>query len=183
MDDIFAGGFTDASRQSAKAFRIALDAMARPGTQHRLDAAQAPAPLSAAAATLILTLTDTTTPVHLAGGHDTDAIRAWISFHTGAPMVTAAEAAFAIGTWEGLHPLDRFPAGTAEYPDRATTLIVEIACFAAPTHRLTGPGIDGQIHAYVPGGRPTDFPLGVDLFLTCGCTLSALPRSTRMEAI
>ncbi|WP_435170989.1 phosphonate C-P lyase system protein PhnH [Falsirhodobacter sp. 1013] len=183
MDDIFAGGFIDPPRQSADAFRAALDAMARPGTRHAMGFAEAPAPLSAAAAVLVLTLTDTGTQVHLAGAHDTDAIRRWIGFHTGAPICDAAHAQFAIGTWDALHPLDRFGMGIAEYPDRSATLVVEIAGFGAATHRLTGPGIDGHLDAHVPGNRPTRFPLGLDLFLTCGDTLSALPRTTRLEAL
>ncbi|MDB6452722.1 phosphonate C-P lyase system protein PhnH [Falsirhodobacter sp. 20TX0035] len=181
MDDIFAGGFTDAPRQSADAFRAALEAMARPGTRHALQA-QAPAPLSPAAAALILTLTDTGTPLHLAGAHDTDAVRRWIGFHTGAPICPAAEAQFAIGTWDALHPLDRFAMGDAEYPDRSATLIVEMA-FGRPTHRLTGPGIDGHLDAHIPGDRPVAFPLGLDLFLTSGGEMSALPRTTRLEAL
>lgn len=183
MDDILAGGFADAPRQSAEAFRIALDAMARPGTRHALDMARAPSPLSPAAATLLLTLTDTNTPVQLAGAHDTHALRRWIGFHTGAPVTAAEDATFAIGTWEALHPLDRFAMGTAEYPDRAGTLIVEIPAFAAPNHRLTGPGIDGHLDAHIPGDRPTAFPLGFDLFLTCGTEVSALPRTTKLEVL
>ncbi|WP_045392476.1 phosphonate C-P lyase system protein PhnH [Falsirhodobacter sp. alg1] len=183
MADILAGGFSNAPHQAAHAFRVALDAMARPGTRHCLETAKAPAPLSQAAATLLLTLADTTTPVYLAGACNTPDIQAWVRFHTGAPLAQADAAAFAIGTWEALAPLERFATGTAEYPDRSTTLIVELAEFGNDTHRLTGPGIDGEATAYLPGDRLARFPLGVDLFLTSGATLSALPRSTKIEAL
>ncbi|QUS37008.1 phosphonate C-P lyase system protein PhnH [Falsirhodobacter algicola] len=183
MEDVFSGGFADAPAQSAEAFRRALDAMARPGTLHDLAAARAPSPLSDAAATLLLTLTDTTTPVHLAGAHDAKALRDWIGFHTGAPLSGAEGAMFAVGTWDALCPLDRFAVGDPEYPDRSATLIVELAEFGPPTHRLTGPGIAGAVTAHLPGARRAAFPLGLDLFLTCGARMSALPRSTRLEAL
>ena len=59
------GGFADAPRQSARAFRAALESMARPGTLWSVEGAAPPAPLSVAAGVLILTLCDGTTPLHL----------------------------------------------------------------------------------------------------------------------
>lgn len=181
MADIFFGGFNDPSRDSARAFRIALDAMARPGSRHQLDVARGPAPLSPAAATLLLTLTDRTTPLHLAGVFDCEDVRGWIAFHTGAPLTGPAGAAFAIGHWDAL-PLAGFPCGTPEYPDRGATLIVDHP-FGLPTHRLTGPGIKGHVDTSLPGDRSVAFPLGLDLFLTDGIMMAALPRSTKTEVI
>ena len=96
------GGFADAPIEAARAFRAAMNVMARPGRIERLAGALPPAPLSPAAGTLILTLCDPETPVHLAGTHDTAALRDWITFHTGAPLVGAREAMFAVGAWQAL---------------------------------------------------------------------------------
>ena len=135
------GGFTDAPVQSAHAIRASLEALARPGTLHDLTGATPPAPLSVAAGVLLLTLCDGTTPVHLAGAHDCAAVRDWITFHAGAPLVPAERAVFAIGTWDTLHAVGRFAIGQPDYPDRSATLIVEVPDLAAQGARLTGPGI------------------------------------------
>ena len=44
-DDALSGGFTDAPVEAARAFRAALEAMARPGSLHEVTGAEAPAPL------------------------------------------------------------------------------------------------------------------------------------------
>jgi alpha-D-ribose 1-methylphosphonate 5-triphosphate synthase subunit PhnH len=186
--DSLTGGFTDAPRDAARAFRAALGALARPGTVLPIAGAVPPAPLSPAAGTLLLTLADGTTPVHLAPSHDTDALRSWIAFHIGAPLVTAEAAVFAVGSWEALQPLDRFAIGTPEYPDRAATLIVEVEELAPANARLTGPGIRDAATLRIPAiaafqANRQLFPLGFDVFLTCGGTLAGLPRSTRVEAL
>ncbi|MFC2968581.1 phosphonate C-P lyase system protein PhnH [Acidimangrovimonas pyrenivorans] len=182
------GGFADPAAQSARAFRACLDVMARPGTVQALAGARPPAPLSPAAGTVLLTLADATTPVYLAGALDRPEIRDWITFHTGAPLTGAANATFALGAWADLLPLDRFALGTAEYPDRSATLIVEMAALEPPTHRLTGPGIRDAAELALPGeeaARLNDgaFPLGLDLILTCGERLAAVPRTTQLEAL
>ena len=135
------GGYADAPREAARAFRAALDAMARPGTIGTVTGAVPPAPLSVAAGVLILTLVDATTPLHLAGAADCPAVRDWVQFHTAAPLVAAEAAMFAVGDWAALHPLDRFAIGTPDYPDRSATLIVEVPVLEASGARLTGPGI------------------------------------------
>ncbi|MBK4216907.1 phosphonate C-P lyase system protein PhnH [Paracoccus caeni] len=175
------GGFSNAPLQSATAFRAVLQAMSRPGLWQAIDGAAPPAPLSQASGALILTLADPNTPVHLAGTLDCDAVRGWITFHTGAPLVAAQDADFAVGAWDDLQPLDRFAIGTPEYPDRAATLIIELDGVPAANARLTGPGIDGEITAFCPGDRPTAFPLGLDLILTDGARIMGLPRSTGLE--
>lgn len=180
------GGFATPPQQSARAFRATLTALSRPGTIVTVEGGYGPAPLSAAAAVLALTLLDATTPVHLAGLHDTPALRDWLAFHTGAPVVGAEEATFAIGSWEALQPVPRFAIGTPEYPDRAATLIVELPALSATGPRLSGPGIDGSTFLSLPAVAPfranrAMFPLGFDCFLTCGHQLAGLPRSTIVE--
>lgn len=179
------GGFDDAPEQAAHAFRAAMEAMARPGRIESVTGAAPPAPLSVAAGVLLLTLADPTTPVHLAPSHDTEAVRGWLAFHTGAPLVEAERAVFAVGTWEAL-PVARLSVGTAEYPDRSATLIVEMADLRAEGPRLTGPGIKGVAHLSLPEvaafrANRALYPLGFDTFLTCGDRLAALPRSTVVE--
>ncbi len=187
MTRILEGGFTDAPIEAAHAFRAALGAMSHPGRAFALTGAQAPAPLSLAAGVLILTLVDGTTPVHLAGGHDVDALRDWIRFHTGAALVGPEEAVFAVGTWQALYPHDRFAIGTPDYPDRAATLIVEFAG-AWQAARLSGPGIQRATRCDVPDvaaftANHARYPLGWDAFLTKGDHVTGLPRSTNVEAI
>lgn len=181
------GGFTDAPVQSSRAFRGVLDALARPGQPLALTGAAPPWPLSVAAGVMVLTLVDGTTPLCLAGGHDVDALRDWIRFHTGAPLVGPADAAFAIGTWDALQPTDRFAIGTADYPDRAATLIIDQAEPAHPA-RLSGPGIRGSVICNLPDiaaftANRARYPLGWDAFLTHGDQVIGLPRSTRAEAV
>jgi alpha-D-ribose 1-methylphosphonate 5-triphosphate synthase subunit PhnH len=124
------GGFADPVFDAQSVFRAVMDAMARPGSVMpvRLLAAP-PAPLSATAAAAALTLCDHDTPLwldpSLAGS---DAVRSWLAFHTGAPLVDAAgEAAFAlVADPVELSSLAEFAQGTQEYPDRSTTVILQV---------------------------------------------------------
>ncbi|MEO1318815.1 MAG: phosphonate C-P lyase system protein PhnH, partial [Pseudomonadota bacterium] len=81
--------------------------------------------------------------------------------------------------------------GTADYPDRSTTLIVELGALkGGQPLSLSGPGINGSVTvspdlpegavAALAGNRAR-FPLGVDLYLTAGEAVMGLPRSTRVE--
>lgn len=181
-----AGGFADPPRDAAHAFRAVMTAMARPGRIQRLTGALPPAPLSVAAGTLILTLCDTDTPLYLAGRHDSPDLRAWITFHTGAPVGRPDDCDFAVGDWDALLPLSAYRVGTPEYPDRAATLVVQMPRIVATGARLTGPGIEGSALLSLPDGPmlaagAAMFPLGLDLFLTSGEQVAALPRSTRIE--
>lgn len=180
------GGFTDAPVQAAQAFRAAMNVMARPGRIAPMDAAQPPAPMSPAAGTLILTLCDPETPVFLGDSHDNTAIRDWITFHTGAPCAGPDEASFALGVWPSLQPLSQFPIGTPEYPDRSTTLIVELPALSSAGATLSGPGIKGISQLSLPEVAPFQrnagfFPLGLDFFFTSDGHAAALPRSAKVE--
>ena len=182
------GGFADPARDGARAFRAVMEVMARPGTIVPLVHAAPPAPLSAAAGTLLLVLCDPDTPVWLAGACDCAAVRDWLAFHTGAPMAAGPGAcAFAVGRWDALAPLDVYPAGVADYPDRSATLIVELDALAPGGVVLAGPGIEGQAALPLPDpaafrANAARFPLGVDAFFTCGACVAALPRSTKVLA-
>lgn len=182
------GGFADAPAAAAAGFRAALQAMARPGRIERVAGAEPPAPLSVAAGVLVLVLCDAGTPVHLAGAVDCAAVRDWITFHTGAPLVGAEECAFAIGDWAALQPLDRFAIGVPDYPDRSATLIVEMAALTAEGARLRGPGLREVAALSLPEAaafvrNAALFPLGLDFIFCAGDRLAALPRTTRVEAV
>ena len=180
------GGLGDAPVEAARAFRAAMNVMARPGQIDVLAGAVPPAPLSVAAGTLILTLCDAETSVYLAGACDAPAVRDWITFHTGAPFAGTAEAMFAVGAWGELGPLSAYPVGTSEYPDRSTTLIVELERLEAMGAMLRGPGIRDtallnlpELAAFQDNARA--FPLGLDFFFTCEDRVAALPRTTKVS--
>ena len=114
-------------------------------------------------------------------------VRDWITFHTGAPLVERARASFALGPWQALLPLTDYPVGSAEYPDRSTTLIVEMPTLTQTGARLTGPGIETAAALSLPDiaafqRNAALYPLGLDFLFTAGDHLAALPRSTRVEA-
>ena len=184
----FDGGFQDESIESARAFRLILDALARPGRIATLPAMTPPAPLSSAAATVLLTLADSTTPVFLAPAHRIEMVEQWVRFHTSAPLVSSkAEAVFALGTWDDLDGWAGFPTGTELYPDRSATLIVEQASLQAEGVRLTGPGIETEAFLSLPEveafkANSSLYPLGLDFFFCSGNQLAGLPRSTQVEA-
>ncbi|WP_069298635.1 phosphonate C-P lyase system protein PhnH [Neptunicoccus sediminis] len=180
------GGFGNAAQQSATAFRAIMNVMARPGMIETLDGAVPPKGLSTAAGSLLLTLCDPETKLHLAGDLDSQPIRDWLTFHTGAPFVPAPLADFALGAWDDLLPLTQYAIGTDQYPDRAATLIVELPALTQSGTTLTGPGIKDQAQLSLPALEPFQsnaalFPLGCDFFFTSGDKIAALPRSTKPE--
>jgi alpha-D-ribose 1-methylphosphonate 5-triphosphate synthase subunit PhnH len=185
--DALSGGFDDPPVDAARAFRAILEAMAQPGTIVRLTGATAPAPVGPAMAAALLVLADGATPVHPAGRFDTPDLRRWLAFHTGAPVAGRGTAAFGLGVWVDLMPLADWNPGTEDYPDRSATLIVAVERLVAEGARLRGPGIETEARLSLPDLAPlvwnaARFPLGVDLILTCGDRLAALPRTTRVEA-
>ncbi|WP_106745245.1 phosphonate C-P lyase system protein PhnH [Yoonia maritima] len=181
------GGFGNAPLDSARAFRQIMTAVAQPGIINDVVGATPPAPLSVAAGVVLLTLCDPDTPVFLTPEFDTDDVRAWITFHTSAPLVDAAKASFAVGSWGDL-PIADFAIGTSEYPDRSATLIVEVALLNPEGAELRGPGIKGKATLSLPDTAAFQenaalFPLGLDFVFTCQNRLAALPRTTKVNAI
>ncbi|MEL6915220.1 MAG: phosphonate C-P lyase system protein PhnH [Pseudomonadota bacterium] len=185
--EALSGGFADPARHAAHAFRSVMEAMARPGQLRDVSGAAPPAPLSGAAGAVILTLCDTDTPLYLAGAFDTDAVRRWIAFHTGAPLVGPSQCMFAVGSWQALTPLSSYPLGTSQYPDRSATLIVEVEELRPDGPTLRGPGIADETALSLPeveafAENRALFPRGLDFIFTSGHTLAALPRTTRVTA-
>ena len=91
----------------------------------------APEPLAPGAAALALSLCDFETPLWLDPALSTEAVRDYLRFHTGAPIVAAAEppSPFSRGRSRGLD-LAAFSLGSLEYPDRSATLIVQLRSLA-----------------------------------------------------
>ncbi|MGR3472748.1 MAG: phosphonate C-P lyase system protein PhnH [Sulfitobacter sp.] len=179
------GGFRDAPKDAAFAFRAVMNAMAKPGEINSVTGAEPPAGLSIAAGVVLLTLCDPETPLYLAPGFDRPEVRDWITFHTGAPFAPANAAHFALGAWDDL-PRGDFPLGTAAYPDRSATLIVEVDDLQAKGATLTGPGIRDRTALSLPERAAFQqnaalFPRGLDFIFTCGDRLAALPRSTKVS--
>lgn len=188
-------GFADPVLDSQRVFRAVLEAMARPGTIVELPVSlDAPAPLAPATAALALALADYETPLWLDEAAATDTVSEYVRFHCGCPLAARSDqAAFAIiADPAAMPPLDRFHPGSDEYPDRSTTLIIQVASLTGgQPWRLTGPGIRGNA-ALSAAGFPPEFrtwvqanhdlfPRGVDLVFTAGRLMAALPRSTRLE--
>ena len=178
------GGFDNPAINSARTFRHVLNAMALPGRIETVDAAMPPAPLCQAAGAVLLTLADHETPIHLAGDANNQTIKDWLAFHTGAPIVEPEQAAFAVGRWADLMPLEQYRTGTAAYPDQSVTLIVLHRDLTAEGVTLHGPGIEKTSQLSLPDAALLDFnaahfPLGIDMILTEGSQLAAVPRSTR----
>jgi alpha-D-ribose 1-methylphosphonate 5-triphosphate synthase subunit PhnH len=192
---MLAPGFSNPVLASQAVFRTVMEAMARPGTIAELDVAiTSPAPLGVAAAALALTLLDFETlfwldPM-LAAAPDVDG---WLKFHTGAPRAAdPASAAFAFVAKSAPVPgFGAFDLGNIEYPDRSTTLVLEVETLNdGDAFHLSGPGIK-ESRSLAAAPLPADFadrmaanralfPRGVDIVLTCGRRLAALPRSVQL---
>ena len=155
-----------------------MHALASPGQIVRLDTPLAPpAPLFAPAAALLLTLCDFETPVWLDPVlADSAEVAAFLRFHTGARLVASpADAAFAVIADPARMPaLAAFAQGTPDYPDRSTTLILQVETLAPTAGPLEGPGISGTAR-FSAAPLPADFaaqmranraafPCGVDIF-------------------
>lgn len=193
-----ARAFADPVHGAQQTFRAVMNAMARPGTLQPVDGlAEAPAPLSPVAGAVAVALADYETPLWLdAPLAAAPEVAAWLAFHTGARTGAApAEAAFALAAAPaGLPDLAGFALGSDIYPDRSTTLILQVDDFtadgASTRLRLAGPGIRGHATLAV-AGLPADivarlaanqalFPRGVDLILAGPAAVAALPRTTRV---
>lgn len=189
-------GFAHPVAESQSTFHAAMMALARPGLRQTLAASLTPpAPLGEGVAALALALCDFETTIWLDPTFTaSDEIASYLRFHTGARIVTSpSQANFAlVGEPAALPAFDAFALGTLDYPDRSTTLILQLPSLdGGPSFALSGPGILGQtmlsagplppdFEARMPANRAL-FPRGVDLLLVAGLSLIGLPRSTSMR--
>ena len=190
-------GFADKVLSAQATFRSVMDAMARPGTVQRVTAASGvPVAMMRGTAAIALTLLDHDTPVWLDPIlSETSDVGKWLKFHTGAPVIAdSSVCSFAlIGDPRALPALDRFAFGSNEYPDRSTTVILQVESLTqGSAFELRGPGIDGTavLQATL---QPADlferlainaslFPRGIDFVLVADDAVVAIPRTTRLAA-
>jgi alpha-D-ribose 1-methylphosphonate 5-triphosphate synthase subunit PhnH len=190
-------GFVDKVRSAQNTFRSVMDAMARPGSVQRISAISGvPSGMMRGTAAIALTLFDHDTPLWLDPSmSETPDASKWLKFHTSAPVIADPSiCGFAlIGDAQALPALDRFAFGSNEYPDRSTTLILQVDSLTeGKTFELRGPGIDGVavLQAKI---QPSDlferlavnaalFPRGIDVVLVHDDCIVAIPRTTRLAA-
>jgi alpha-D-ribose 1-methylphosphonate 5-triphosphate synthase subunit PhnH len=188
-------GFRDSVADAQSVFRCILDATAHPGRVVEIPAdllAANDSGLSHAAAALALTLLDFETPVWL--DRDLTSAGDFLRFHCGSPLVaTSNESRFAFAAGSNRLPdLTHFDLGTSDFPERSTTLVIEVPDLAeSPSLRLRGPGIQTSAPLRVEGvssafwkkraDLATLFPLGLDIVFTCGRRLCVVPRTTTVE--
>jgi len=169
---------------------VALDGVSfrvRPGRICGVQGTAAPAPLGSASAAVLLTLVDQETPLLL--DQAAAATRDWITFHTGAPLVTD-NPAFVLALT--LPDLAALPAGSDEAPESSVTVILQVAAFGSGQRLvLEGPGLREPARVAIDG-LPPDFaaiwqanhalfPRGIDLILCAGRDIMALPRSVTVK--
>ena len=195
--DELPAGFADKVLSAQSTFRSVMDAMVRPGSVQRVAAKTgAPAVMMRGTAAIALTLFDHDTPIWLDSrmAQTLDTAK-WLKFHTSAPVIADSSiCSFAlIGDPGNLTSLDHFAFGSNEYPDRSTTLILQVESLTQG-HRfvLQGPGIDGTA-VLKAALQPADlferldinaalFPRGIDVVLVAGDAIVAIPRTTRLVA-
>jgi alpha-D-ribose 1-methylphosphonate 5-triphosphate synthase subunit PhnH len=192
-----APAFADPVDNAQSVFRAVMDAMARPGSAQTLGPALVPpAPLSRGAGAIALALLDYESPFWLDEtlSREPD-VAQWLRFHTGAPIARdAKDAAFAFIADPACVPdFDPFAPGTTEYPDRSTTLVLQVQYLSGPAvMNLSGPGIAGQ-RQFAVSPCPADlvarlqhnhalFPRGLDLLFVTADAVAAIPRSTRVTS-
>ena len=143
-DSVYSGGFAEPVIDSQAIFRAVLAALAEPalpvGCSPR---ASAPAPMTPMLASIALALADQDTPVWLdpalaanrpsrAGSRSTRARRSWRS----RPRRPSPSSRIR----RGFRRLPVLRMGTADYPDRSTTLVVAVEEFDAEGPRFDGSG-------------------------------------------
>ncbi len=201
-------GFSHPAFGSQAIFRQVLQALAGPGSEHRLQHdAEWPGQGDEAAAVALLALLDADCRLWLSGGLRHGPVAAWLRFHTGCQLVDhPGESQFAwFARGDQWPALTECATGTDQYPDQSTTCLLEASLglvegstTAAPGEAmapsswiLSGPGLQ-QPRTVVIAGLPADFaaqwqanhdsfPRGVDLLITSGPRLMGLPRSTRVQ--
>jgi alpha-D-ribose 1-methylphosphonate 5-triphosphate synthase subunit PhnH len=190
-------GFADKVLSAQTTFRSVMDAMARPGSVHCIASASGTPPgMMRGTAAIALTLFDHDTPLWLDPRmSQAPEVEKWLKFHTSAPIVSDSSiCSFALlGNAAELPVLDQFSFGSNEYPDRSTTLILQVESLREGLAcELSGPGIDGTtvLQATI---EPLDlfarlainatlFPRGIDVVLVADDAVVAIPRTTRLVA-
>jgi alpha-D-ribose 1-methylphosphonate 5-triphosphate synthase subunit PhnH len=167
------------------AFRLLLDAWARPGTVADL------APWSGGARVrlaVLAALCDSATTLHDAHGLLSGGDRSRLGARPAPGEAAGFILADATRAAEGLAPCR----GELLAPERGATLVLDCqAVGEGPSLRLSGPGVDGFAELRVLGVDPSWWrarrawcapPLGVDLVLCDARRIACIPRSITVEA-
>ncbi|MGX9934384.1 phosphonate C-P lyase system protein PhnH [Advenella kashmirensis] len=180
--------FADPVLNAQMSFRAALKAMSEPGMVAQADFADALDIMHPATFSLALTLFDDDTQVWLSPALDTPMVRANLAFHCACPVTNdPRQADLAIITAAEVDYLEQFRCGTDRDPEQSCTVIVQLDSLQGGRQVvLEGPGIESQRAVTLPlcerfwsaRNRVTDFPKGLDFFMTSQRQLMALPRST-----
>ncbi|MEM7252625.1 MAG: phosphonate C-P lyase system protein PhnH [Pseudomonadota bacterium] len=188
-----ATAFPDPVHDAQRVFRLLLDAFAHPGTVVRTATAVTTPPLGPATSAILLTVADQDTPVWLSPAFATQAVRDFLAFHCGAPIVNdPLDAMFAVQDARGGEPLeprlDAYAIGSELYPDRSCTVLLEVSSLTDGLPKwAAGPGIANRI-AIAPRihsdfwthwrENHALFPCGCDVVLAAQDAWFALPRTT-----
>ena len=151
-------GFKHPVDDAQRNFRALLEALSRPLQPRALPTLPPALPgLAAGTVALLYTLADQDVAVWLPD-LPADTL-ATLRFHTGMTLAASPLAAdfIVIPTGRALPALDALPAGEAEYPDRAATLIIETGAFHQCDVEASGPGIAAPLrsftsHSWRPSG-------------------------------
>ena len=191
-------GFADKVLSAQSTFRSVMDAMARPGSvQHIVATAGTPPAMMCGTAAIALTLFDHDTPIWLDPGMSaTSDVAKWLKFHTSAPVIRGfiGPQVFALisDSRRTCQPLDRFAFGSNEYPDRSTTLILQVGSLTQGNYfsNCAAPASTGQLPCGHRSSRMTCsigltpmsrcFPRGIDVVLVHDDAIVAIPRTTRL---
>jgi alpha-D-ribose 1-methylphosphonate 5-triphosphate synthase subunit PhnH len=194
---VLAPAFADPVDNAQSVFRTVMDAMARPGSPRSLAPALAPpAPFSRGSGAIALALLDYESPFWLDETLTRQPdVAQWLRFHTGAPVARdPSDAAFAFMADAARVPdFESFALGTVEYPDRSTTLVLQVEHLSgSEVMHLRGPGIAAE-RRFAVSPCPLDlvarlqrnhamFPRGLDLLFVTAGAVAAIPRSTRVTS-
>jgi alpha-D-ribose 1-methylphosphonate 5-triphosphate synthase subunit PhnH len=186
-------GFKDPVHNAQQTFRGLMESLAQPGQPRQIPVKlSTPDGLTSACAAACLSLLDFETTVWIQPGLG-ERVYQWLLFHTGCRIVKDPwHSTFAIIHHSLAMPdLSRFSAGTAEFPENSTTLLLQVKDFdQGHPVILRGPGIQTiqQISPQLPvqfwqqwQANTARYPLGVDIFLFAKNSVIGLPRATQVE--
>ncbi len=186
-------GFTDPVLESQRTFRALLSAFSYPGRIVQLmPPRNLPHGLSEASWCVLLTLADHAVRLWTDLPKGSDALASIETFCGSMMVKEPKDAQLVLFTKPARAPsVYDFNLGTEDQPEEGATLLLQVDTLTeGDGFRLLGPGIYDKAFLKV-AGVPESFwswrrslekryPLGVDLILTCGSFLAALPRTTHM---
>lgn len=200
QNTVIVAGFSDPVRDAQQTFRKVLKAMSEPGVIVAASSPEALLHLYPSTFAVCQTLLDQQTPLWLSKEFRNPEIQHNLHFHTGMPLAKhSMDAQFALAYAGEIATLDDFAKGTAEYPERNCTLILQVHTISnfpstaqnSTTLKLSGPGIETERQIVIAGlsqtiihyltERPDPFPLGIDFIFTAEQSFVAIPRTTQLE--